>query len=409
MRRELRPEGAIYKIEEVVGQGLSATVYRAIRIDSRGHSQQMVALKVLKSRNTVPWLRREFEALARVKSSHCVRVLGWENLAEGSALVLEWIDGVDLLELARFTRLNDRMIAEVMAQTREGLRAIAAEGLHHGDLSPKNIVIDRTGRVRIIDFGAFHADADDDIAASHAAVAANVANAHFHVDAHARTDVIHGTPAYLSPEVWRGERTSIRSDLFALGLIEHDLKTGFREHPLSQTECRERASAISLSGRIDIEPSSFLTRSYEPDEQALEELGDTVRALLGSKAAAKLGTAVLTVARSLIETPRLRWRTPLTAFAFFCCVWTPGLSYAPLFREPTPTVTVEFRSFHWLEVRWNGRTQGYAPLQLRGIRAGSHRIEWRTAHASGELKIDLKPGQRLRLTEKDLMLLPRKK
>jgi len=258
--REIRPQGAIYRNVKCIGQGQTATVFHAIREDNLGHSQQAVALKVLKNRTTVSWLRREFETLAKVNSPHCVKVLGWENLEEGCALVLEWIDGVTLLDFGRNTECDERLINEVVAQVQDGLRALDSCELFHGDLSPTNILIDRNGLVRIVDFAM----------------------------APTETGVVNGTPAYLAPEIWTGSPPSFSTDLFALGLIAEDLRSGFLAVPENLEQCRERSFQMArnqdLSLLFQIDSGQRKPKTIISSQRERERLATEVEKLLDTRA-----------------------------------------------------------------------------------------------------------------------------
>lgn len=187
-----------YHFIRCLGEGLSSVVYEATRSNSSGISSERVAVKVLKSENSVSWLQNEFESLRKVNSPYCVRVLGHEAFEEGPALVLEFVDGISLFELGSRFKLVDEEISSIEEQVLEGLGAIASCDLVHGDLNPKNILIDRNGSVKLIDFGSF-----------------------------AKSAELIGTPAYMTIDVLNGEKPSSESDFESWKLVRKDLKRGF--------------------------------------------------------------------------------------------------------------------------------------------------------------------------------------
>lgn len=142
-----------YEILGLIGEGLSSQVYKAFRIDSEGWLRHRVALKVIKSRKNVQVLKMEFEKLIHVHSTHCVRVFGWENLPQGPALVLECIEGISLAFLLQEVMPSLEVQKEILRQLRLGINDLHQNGLVHGDLNLKNILIDNTGTVKLIDFG----------------------------------------------------------------------------------------------------------------------------------------------------------------------------------------------------------------------------------------------------------------
>lgn len=386
--RELKPEGVIYKIDSAVGQGLSSTVYKAVREDSQGFSRQIVALKILRSETAVSWLRHEFQALARVRSPHCVKVHAWENLPEGCALVLEWIDGISLLDLARSTVLSGSQISEILSQVQEGLRAVHREGLHHGDLSPGNILIDADGLVRIVDFGI---DPQD-------------------------TLNIHGTPAYMAPELWQGGKSGIASDLFALGLIELDLKSGFSRLPGTPTDARTRAIRVAENSHpwLDIDPSARKFIPMPSNEIHKSTLAALVRQRLEERDSQCKTIRLPIRPAHESEVSRgvgLRVKASLSRIAHLVgvlifCLTLSGLADAPAFRGAEESRgEIEIRSLHWLRIQINGVDAGYAPLALKGLKPGRHRLVWESARGRGEVRLMLPSGGRILLKEKDLARL----
>jgi serine/threonine protein kinase len=393
--RELRPDVGVYKIHSKIGSGLTSTVYRAIREDSRGHSKQIVALKILNSRTAVQWLKREFEAITRVNSPYCVKVLAWENSGDNCALVLEYIDGVSLFELAKCRKLPSDLVCEILAQAQEGLRAIAKENLHHGDVSPRNILIDVHGHVKLIDFGT-----PPD-----------------------QSSMLHGTPAYIAPEVWCGGEISIESGLFALGLMEIDLQNGFSDAPTAPAAAKRRAFAISIG------QSGWLSRQPK-DRQFVEMLSEPARRRVLSQIVRDHKAQQNPCLETILE-PRqqgadnsghllqrllgrlLEQKSRAAALALFLCLalTAAGQAEAPLrdvssevnAEMSTGQVTLEVRSSHWMAISFDGMNVGFTPVRLMHLKRGSHRIGWKTARAEGERVVALRPGETLILRGNDLV------
>jgi serine/threonine-protein kinase len=120
-------------------------------------------------------------------------------------LSMEYIDGEDLASLLqRIGRLPHEKVLEIARQLCAGLAAAHDQGVLHRDLKPANIMIDGRGHARITDFGL--------------AVTVRSSTA----------GEIAGTPAYMAPEQVAGGTLTPQTDLFALGLILHELLTGKR-------------------------------------------------------------------------------------------------------------------------------------------------------------------------------------
>ncbi len=124
-------------------------------------------------------------------------------------LTMEYVDGQDLAGLLKQVgRLPEEKGIDIARQLCLGLAAAHDQRVLHRDLKPANVLLDGRGQVRITDFG----------------LAGFVENAH---EANLRA----GTPAYMAPEQLAGKEVSVRSDLFALGLILYELFTGKKAFP----------------------------------------------------------------------------------------------------------------------------------------------------------------------------------
>jgi serine/threonine protein kinase len=387
MSRELRPEGVIYRIDEAIGQGLSATVYRAVREDSRGFARQTVALKILKSENAVPWLRREFETLTRVRSANCVRVLGWENLKEGCAIVLEWIDGISLLELARGRILPEPVQLSILAQIQNGLRALSSEGLFHGDLSPANILIDRDGIVKLIDFATPPPEEQG----------------------------LLGTLEYLAPEIWKGGRKSLKGDLFSLGLIARDICNGFEEHPLDALQARRRCERLAEEGTGWLASESPRREFIDiaAGEKEKRELANLVREHLARRIRIETAFAEPAEPEKIVKPIGRRVTVSRVRRSSLMALLASSFLLIGVSRAGAPSLekaqrgTLEVRSMRWLEVSLNGRPIGYAPVQVQNLHPGRHRLSWKSATGAGETMVLIKEGAKVLLREPDLIALSR--
>lgn len=399
---EIKPESATYRLLEPLGEGLSASVYKAERIDSRALSRQIVALKILKNQNSVHHLRREFETLARVQSDHCVRVLSWENIGEHFALALEWIDGVSLFELARHQSLPEELIVEVVAQCLKGLESLSLCGLWHGDLHPRNILVDVNGLVRLVDFSTVpQAEA-----------------------------VLIGAPAYLAPEVWQGGQTDSASDLFALGLVAHDLRTDFLQIPRDTQQARARAIALASceNDLLALQPQQrWQAGKVQTSLQRQKELAARVRECQFAKRQTvatvaidpqtpTLSSKVLTSAtvppaplRANAHGRSFRFSLALPSAVVYATALLisslPVNAFAPMNSYLKTDCQIEIRSQNWLRVAINGHDLGFAPIVGVLLKPGQHLLHWEGAKGKGERQFTLRPGQSVRLQESDLAKL----
>jgi serine/threonine protein kinase len=197
-----------YLVEQVLGEGSTATVYRAR--DER--TAREVAVKFLrKDPGGIPQARARFEAeaglLARVNSPNVVPVLDFGNFEGYPYLVMEYIEATDLGQvLEKRGNLGMAEAREMAAGVAAGLEALHEMDIVHRDLKPANILVDSSGSPRITDLG--------------------IAKASHSSSVRTRTGVLMGTPGFLAPEVLEGSRAGPEADIYALGVILYVLHTG---------------------------------------------------------------------------------------------------------------------------------------------------------------------------------------
>ncbi len=421
MSEAVRPEGCVYKLISLLGEGLTSRVFAAVREDSRGFSRQRVVLKILKAETDLPWLKREFRILSNIRSPHCVRILGWENFSEGPALVLEHIDGVSLAELASAKKLDASEVDEITAQIQDGLRTLHESGICHGDLSPANVMIDREGILRLIDFAIGTSE-----------------NGH-----------LVGTPTYMAPEIWSAQPVSPASDLFSLGLIRHDLAVDFALRPIEPKACRDRSADLAGSGcpllASQAAERTLISLCSNPDVRW--ELGVKVAALLAERDRLRVATKILHM-ESIEDIGELKPVLPFSGRHFFVDCFrhiksAVRFDFVKMFSEMAASVPrtsvsllalilicfslfsplsaaerwssivilsqekdgaqIEVRTARWSFVEIDGVFRGYTPMVASQLASGWHWLRWKTRHQQGLQKIYLSPGQSLLLTDRDLI------
>jgi serine/threonine protein kinase len=231
-----------YRVIGIIGRGGMGEVYRASDLKLN----QPVALKFLPEEVAAkPGLLERFHGEVRIarQVSHpnVCRVYDIGE-AEGSAFIsMEYVDGEDLGGLLRrIGRLPSDKAIEIARKLCAGLAAAHAKGVLHRDLKPANIMIDGRGQVLIMDFGL--AALADTIAAG---------------------DARSGTPAYMAPEQLKGKEVSERSDIYALGLVLHEVFTGQRA--FKSNDRSNIPSAVSVVKDIDPVIDTVIARCLDPD------------------------------------------------------------------------------------------------------------------------------------------------
>jgi len=219
-----------YRIIGLIGQGGMGEVYRASDLKLG----QPVALKFLPQATAKnPQLLARFHAEVRIarQVSHpnVCRVYDIGEVDGSTFLSMEYVDGEDLCSLLRrIGRLPGDKAVEIARKLCAGLAAAHDKGVLHRDLKPANIMIDGRGQVLITDFGL-------------AALAGQLEGAH----------VRDGTPAYMAPEQLAGKEVSVRSDVYALGLVLHEMFTGKR---LFESNSQRTTPTSVTSVAKDIDP-----------------------------------------------------------------------------------------------------------------------------------------------------------
>ncbi len=199
--------GDRYRIVGLLGRGGMGEVYRADDLKL----EQPVALKFLP-----PGLEADPDRLERLfgevrmarQVSHPSVCRVWDiGEANGQHfLSMEFVDGENLASLLRrIGRLPQDKALDIAKQLGAGLAAAHEKGVLHRDLKPANVMLDGEGKVRITDFGL-------------AGLAESLSG----------EDVRSGTPSFMSPEQLLGREVTVRSDIYAFGLLLYELFTGRR-------------------------------------------------------------------------------------------------------------------------------------------------------------------------------------
>jgi serine/threonine protein kinase/Cdc6-like AAA superfamily ATPase len=204
-----------YKLVEKIGTGGMATVYRAWD-DEHG---MFVAVKVLSQRfspqaQAIERFKREGQVQSRFNHPHIVRYYGSGEDRGKFYIAMDYVDGLDLntvLQLQVQRRLNVDMAISILYPIVEALDYIFGEGFVRSDVKPSNILLSRSGKVYLSDFGITKLNDNDTTS-----------------EAVTIIPVVIGTPEYISPEQWENKAPDARSDIYALGVVLYEVLTGQR-------------------------------------------------------------------------------------------------------------------------------------------------------------------------------------
>ncbi|HEX2691722.1 MAG TPA: bifunctional serine/threonine-protein kinase/formylglycine-generating enzyme family protein [Kofleriaceae bacterium] len=257
-----------YRLVKALGQGSMGQVWLA-------HDtvlDRLVAVKFIAELPAHDALRRRFlteaRAAARVQHPNIIAVYRVGEIGARPYLISEYVRGDSLDKIARPVG-GPRLLAIAIGLAR-GLAAAHRQGVLHRDLKPANAILSESGEVKLLDFGLAkllpqvppYTVPGEPIAAGEDPVAAGVvssadAPAGTHNDGSTLSEVVSsagteprtseasdplstiagfpsvtragavmGTPAYMSPEAWRGEPATPRSDIYSLGALLYELGTG---------------------------------------------------------------------------------------------------------------------------------------------------------------------------------------
>jgi serine/threonine protein kinase/tetratricopeptide (TPR) repeat protein len=199
--------GGRYQIIEQLGRGGMGRVYRALDTKTR----EEVAVKLIRpdiasDKRTLERFVNEITLAHRVSHRNIGRMY---HLGEDQGIhyiTMEYVPGEDLKSfIRRSRRLDIGTTVAIAKQVCGGLSEAHAAGIVHRDLKPGNIMIDKEGNAKILDFGIARAVGTQGVTAD---------------------GIIIGTPEYMSPEQVEGKDSDRRSDIYSFGVILFEMVTG---------------------------------------------------------------------------------------------------------------------------------------------------------------------------------------
>ena len=195
-----------YEIQEVIGSGGMAVVYKA-----RCHRlNRLVAIKILKDElSEDEEFRRRFhaegQAVAMVSHPNIVSVYDVSSVSDANYIVMELIDGITLKQyMEKKGVLNWKETLHFAIQIAKALEHAHSKGIVHRDIKPHNVMVLKNGSVKVADFGIARVMSKSNTLTKEAL----------------------GSVHYISPEQAKGGRVDNRSDLYSLGVVMYEMITG---------------------------------------------------------------------------------------------------------------------------------------------------------------------------------------
>jgi serine/threonine protein kinase len=208
-----------YRLLEELGRGGMGHVYKALHTKL----DRVVAMKVLpRSRvgdpKAIARFEREIKVVARLSHPNIVQAYDARELDGMPVLVMEFVDGLDLAEIVR--RVGPLPVAEaceLVRQTAMALQCAYEHGLVHRDVKPSNVMLARSGDVKLLDLGLARFHAEDDRGISPTPGSEEMTGAGH----------VMGTVDYVAPEqAFDSRAVDIRADLYSLGCTLYKLLSG---------------------------------------------------------------------------------------------------------------------------------------------------------------------------------------
>lgn len=228
-----------YKVIRKIGEGGMGEVYLA----SNPALGQMVAIKMLHKRYSEnPLLREKFRQEAMMLSGlthpNIVKFINYVDNDEGVFLIMEYVDGVTLDE---YIHKKNGLIVEdrakpMICELTDAFRHAHEQGIIHRDIKPGNILIDKDGHVKVLDFG--------------------IAQIMSEVDGEKDLGKGSGSPSYMSPEQVLGKPLDARSDIYSLGVVMYEMLTG--RAPYDDKEL----TAMEIKHKVVHEPLPKMKEAY---------------------------------------------------------------------------------------------------------------------------------------------------
>ena len=195
-----------FKIQDTLGEGGMGKVYPATDIELR----RKVALKFLlpqytENKNIKSRFKIEARTMAALNHPNITTVYEVGEFEDSSFIAMEYVEGQPLDKLLGKKKLSLNQTLDIIIQLCEGLREAHIQGIIHRDIKPGNLLLEKNGRLKIVDFGLAKLKQASKVSSKSKTV---------------------GTLYYLSPEQIQNSEVDHRADIFATGVVLYEMITG---------------------------------------------------------------------------------------------------------------------------------------------------------------------------------------
>ena len=251
-----------FQVIKLLGRGGTGDVLLAHEIKrNRKVAIKNISIESLHDRDSKVRFLHEARAAARLEHPNIRAIYEIAEEKGREYIVMQYVEGVTLRQLLKMKPLSRERVIDIASQIADGMDAAHGRNNVHRDIKPGNIMIDGSGRVKILDFGL-------------AKVPVEPGHCEAEVErldrALAAAGMVLGTASYMSPEQARGRRLDCRTDIFSYGVVLYEMIEG--RNPFSGeddivTLYNILHRKVRFSGRVTGDLRSILRRALQKDRR----------------------------------------------------------------------------------------------------------------------------------------------
>ncbi len=282
-----------YTLIKLLGQGAMGAVHLA----QQQRPKRLVALKLIRAESMTESRKRRFEleaeSLAKLRHPNIATIYAaGQTDIDGTPhpyFAMELVEGTTLNRACALMNRAERL--RILATICDAIEHAHHKGIVHRDLKPANIMLGDDARPKVLDFGVARS-----------------------MDTESVSELV-GTLPYMSPEQLRKDQdVDWRTDIYALGIIIHEILTGQRPHDLHDMTIDDALRVVakpskSISTSLDPELAAIVRRALEPDREArypsAGALASDLRAYLAKRPVSVLADSRAYRARKYIQRNRI--------------------------------------------------------------------------------------------------------